>query len=143
MDFSNSNMAVPLGGRLIDNKSIGMLHTIDVGGVNCVTFEHNGEIWIYMREFLRNLNIMWNMQFVKIKEQLDVGIDRYKVRKFRIPSSNSSNRVVTCIPLETLQIFLFGISFMRMPTHERRLQIIWMQDNAAKIIEEYWGLQRQ
>ena len=128
----------PIPGTII--RTINTLHEVDVGGITVITFEYEGEIFVYMRRFLERLGIMWNMQFAKIKDQMDAGINRYQIRKFRLPASDGSKRVVSCIPLTTFQKFLFGISFMRMPTHERRLQIIWMQDNAKRIIEDYWSL---
>lgn len=128
----------PIPGTII--RTISTLHEVDVGGITVITFEYEGEIFVYMRRFLERLGVMWNMQFAKIKDQMDAGINRYEIRKFRLPASDGSKRVVSCIPLSTFQKFLYGISFMRMPTHERRMQIIWMQDNAKRIIEDYWSL---
>ena len=128
----------PIPGTII--RTINTLHEVDVGGITVITFEYEGEIFVYMRRFLERLGVMWNMQFAKIKDQMDAGINRYEIRKFRLPASDGSKRVVSCIPLRTFQKFLYGISFMRMPTHERRMQIIWMQDNAKRIIEDYWSL---
>ena len=128
----------PIPGTII--RTISTLHEVDVGGITVITFEYEGEIFVYMRRFLERLGVMWNMQFAKIKDQMDAGINRYEIRKFRLPASDGSKRVVSCIPLSTFQKFLYGISFMRMPTHERRMQIIWMQDNAKRIIEDNWSL---
>ena len=134
LDYDNLPVGTPI-------PNINTLHTVDVGNIPAVTFEYNGQVYVYMRKFLEAMGIMWNMQFAKVKDQVDCGIDRYKLRKFRIPSpADNSMRIVVCIPLSTLQIFLFGISFMRMPTHDRRLQVIWLQDHAKRIIEEYWRI---
>lgn len=112
----------------------------DVFDIHALTFEAEGKVYVCLKDLIRQLDIMWNMQYLKIKDQLAVGIDRYQLRRFRVPVAQNSLRVVVCLPLENLSIYLHSISFMRMGTHEKRLLLIWMQDNAQNIIEEYYGI---
>ena len=112
----------------------------DVFDITALTFEAEGKVYVCLKDLIRQLDIMWNMQYLKIKDQLAVGIDRYQLKRFRVPVAQNSVRVVVCLPLENLSIYLHSISFMRMGTHEKRLLLIWMQDNAQEIIEQYYGL---
>lgn len=112
----------------------------EVFRIHALTFENEGKVYVCLKDLVCQLDIMWNMQYLKIKDQLAVGIDRYHLKRFRVPIAQNSLRVVVCLPLENLSIYLHSISFMRMVTHDKRLLLIWMQDNAQDIIEEYYGL---
>lgn len=111
------------------------LAIVPVAGINLLSVQHDGDVYVPMKPLSEALGLPWSAQHERIHNN---PITAEAVRVIRIPSASGSSQETLCLPARTAFVWLVTVPLRRIQNVDVRAKVEALQRESFDAMYDYW-----